>query len=231
MLLSIRSARYLAILLLVGACARAPALALDPTRFEAEIRAFEAADRANPPSLGGVIFVGSSSIKNWTNVAADFPAVPVLNRGFGGSTLADVVYYADRIVLPYRPRLVVLYAGDNDLTLDRTPARVVADYRAFVARLRSAWPGARVAFVSIKPSPARRTYIDRMRETNQRIREDIARDSLQAYVDVFTPMLDATGQPRAELFKSDSLHMTRAGYLLWRALLAPVVRPQVRSLR
>jgi lysophospholipase L1-like esterase len=232
MLLSVRSARHLAILLLVGDCAHAvPVPALDPTRFEAEIRAFEAADRASLPPLGSIVFVGSSSIKNWTDLATDFPGVPVLNRGFGGSTLADVVYYADRIVLPYHPHLVVLYAGDNDLTLDRTPARVVADYRAFVARLRSALPAARLAFVSIKPSPARRIYLDRVRETNRRIREDIARDSLQAYVDVFTPMLDPTGQPRPELFGADSLHMTRAGYLLWRGLLAPVVRPQVRSPR
>ena len=205
---------------------RAPAAAdpvLDPTRFEAEIRAFEAADRANPPPLGGIVFIGSSSIQNWTSVAADFHGVPVLNRGFGGSTLADVVYYAGRILLPYRPRLVVLYAGDNDLAMGRTPERVVADYQAFIARVRSTLPAARVVFVSIKPSPSRRAFIPRMRETNERIRGIIARDSLQAYVDVFTPMLDSGGQPRPELFMADSLHMTRAGYLLWRALLAPVV--------
>jgi lysophospholipase L1-like esterase len=220
-----RSTRHLAILLLVGACARAAAApALDPTRFEADIRAFEAADRASPPQLNGVVFIGSSSIKNWTDAAAGFPGVPVLNRGFGGSTLADVVYYEDRILLPYRPRLVVLYAGDNDMVEGRTPEKVVGDYRAFVARLRSALPAARVAYISIKPSPSRRAYMDRARETNQRIRAEIARDSLQAYVDVFTPMLDATGQPRPELFLPDSLHMTRAGYVLWRRLLAPVVR-------
>jgi lysophospholipase L1-like esterase len=225
------STRRLAILLLLAAGARAvsaqgdaAASRLDPSRFEADIRAFEAADRVSPPPLGDVVFVGSSSIKNWTDVAADFPGVPVLNRGFGGSTLADVVYYVDRIVLPYRPRLVVLYAGDNDLTLGRTPERLLGDYRAFVRRVRSALPATRIAFVSIKPSPSRRAYIGRARETNQRIRVEIMRDSLQAYVDVFTPMLDATGQPRPELFLADSLHMTRAGYLLWRTLLAPLVR-------
>ena len=224
MICCMRSTRHLAFLLLVGACVRAAAdPALDPTRFEADIRAFEAADRASPPPLGGVVFVGSSSIKNWTDVATDFPGVPVLNRGFGGSTLADVVYYANRIVLPYHPRLVVLYAGDNDMVEGRTPEQVLGDYRAFVARLRSVWPAARVGFVSIKPSPSRRMYIDRVRETNQLIRSETARDTLQAYIDVFTPMLDATGQPRPELFLADSLHMTRAGYVLWRAILAPVV--------
>jgi lysophospholipase L1-like esterase len=232
-----RSTRHLAILLLVGAYAPAAAAQsraappsaavaapeLDPTRFEAEIRAFEVADRASPPPLGGVVFIGSSSIQAWPTLAADFPGVPVLNRGFGGSTLADVVYYADRILLPYRPRLVVLYAGDNDLALGRTPERVLADYRAFVARLRADRPQALVAFVSIKPSPARRIYIDRVREANRLIQAEIARDSLQVYIDVFTPMLDASGQPRPELFVADSLHMTRTGYVLWRALLAPVV--------
>jgi lysophospholipase L1-like esterase len=223
--------RGLLILILVGACtssapperrleaASRTAAALDPKRFEPEIRAFETADRAHRPKPNGIVFIGSSSIKNWTDLAADFPGLPVLNRGFGGSTLADVVYYMDRILIPYRPRRVVLYAGDNDMVEGRTPEEVMADYRAFIARLRSALPEARVVYISIKPSPSRRIYIDRMRETNQRIRAEIARDSLQTYVDIFTPMLNATGQPRPELFLADSLHMTRAGYLLWRSLL------------
>jgi lysophospholipase L1-like esterase len=201
-----------------------PASDEDPTRFEAEIRAFEAQDRASPPPSGGIVFVGSSSIKNWPDLASDFPTLPVLNRGFGGSTLADVRYYSDRIVLRYRPRLVVLYAGDNDLAMGRSPDRVVGDFRLFMQQLRSRLPGTRVAYVSIKPSPARRAYIEAARETNARIRTEIARDSLVTYVDVFTPMLGAEGQPRPELFGSDSLHMTRAGYELWRRLLISVVR-------
>ena len=108
-----RSTRHLALLLLVGACAHAAPGAADPTPFEPEIIAFEAADRASPPPAGGIVFIGSSSIKNWIDVAADFPGLPVLNRGFGGSTVADVVHYEDRILIPYRPRVVVFYAGDN----------------------------------------------------------------------------------------------------------------------
>jgi lysophospholipase L1-like esterase len=195
----------------------------DPRRFEADIRAFEAQDRAAPPPLYGVVFVGSSSIKNWTTVAADFPGIPVVNRGFGGSTLADVVYYIDRIVLPYHPRLVVLYAGDNDLALGRSPERLLADYRRFVGRLRSAAPGARVIYVAIKPSPSRRQYLEQARVSNREIQAVIARDTLASFVDVFTPMLNAQGQPRPELFLADSLHMARAGYLLWRRLLNPLL--------
>ena len=130
----------------------------------------------------------------------------------------------DRVVLRYRPRLVVLYAGDNDLVEGRTPERLLRDYKTFAARLRSRLPATRLVFVSIKPSPSRRAYMDRARESNRLIRDAIARDSLQQYVDVFTPMLDASGQPRPELFLADSLHMTRAGYQLWRARVAPVVR-------
>ena len=208
------------LLLFLGACARATP---KPGAFEPEIRAFEAADRSRPPAPGGVVFVGSSSIKNWTTVTADFPNLPVLNRGFGGSTLADVVHYEDRIVLPYRPHLVVLYAGDNDLAEGRTPERVVADYSVFVARLRATLPATRLAYISIKPSPSRRQFMALARETNRRIRAETAKDSLTTYVDVFSPMLNAAGQPRPELFVTDSLHMNRAGYLLWRSLLQPVV--------
>lgn len=207
-----------------GPSAAVLAIEEDPTRFEADIRAFEAADRARPPRPGGIVFIGSSSIKNWTDVAADFPRVPVLNRGFGGSTMADVVHYMDRILLPYRPRLVVLYAGDNDLALGRTPQRVLGDYRALVARLRSSLPAVRLAFVSVKPSPSRRALMDRAREANRLIRAETSRDSLQTYVDVFTPMLGAGGEPRPELFEADSLHLTRRGYLLWRKVLTPLVR-------
>ena len=213
--------RQLHILLLLSACARTSP---GPAAFEPEIRAFEAADRSKPPAPGGVVLIGSSSIRNWTNVAADFPGVPILNRGFGGSTLADVVHFEDRIALRYRPHLVVLYAGDNDLAQGRTPEQVLADYRLFAARLRAALPTARLAFVSIKPSPSRRAFLDLAREANRRIGAEIAHDSLATYVDVFTPMLNAAGQPRPELFLADSLHMNRTGYLLWRSLLQSVVR-------
>lgn len=195
----------------------------DPTRFEPEIQAFEAQDRDSPPPHGAIVFVGSSSIKNWSDVTSDFPSDPVLNRGFGGSTLADVLYYFDRVILRYRPRLVVLYAGDNDLAMGRTPDRVLSDFRLLVKQLRSRLPGTRLAYLSIKPSPARRAYLKAVRKANRLIRTEIARDRLTSYIDVFTPMLGPDGQPRPELFGSDSLHMTRAGYQLWRNLLKPVL--------
>ena len=160
----------------------------------------------------------------WTNAAADFPGVPLVNRGFGGSTLRDVVQLTPRLVLKYQPHLVVLYAGDNDLSAGHTPADVRNDYAAFVRIVRRALPSTRIVFVSIKPSPSRWAIADRMREANELVRQEIVRDTLASYVDVFTPMIGANGRPRSELFGPDSLHMTRAGYLIWRDRLSSIVR-------
>ncbi|HMC55734.1 MAG TPA: SGNH/GDSL hydrolase family protein [Gemmatimonadaceae bacterium] len=192
-------------------------------QFASEIAAFDSADRANPPAQGGVVFTGSSSIRLWPNLAADFPGVTVSNRGFGGSTLPDVSFYIPHTVLPARPRLIVVYAGDNDLASGRTPAQIADDYRMFVRRARRALPGTRIVYVSIKPSPSRWSLAAGMCEANALIAAEIAHDSLAAFVNVFDAMLGPTGYPRAELFQDDSLHMTAAGYVIWRDRLAPVL--------
>lgn len=169
------------------------------------------------------MFVGSSSIRMWETLADDFAGLAVVNRGFGGSTLTDVAYFTPRIVLPARPRLVVLYAGDNDLANGHTPEQVLGDYRAFARQVHAALPETRIVFVSVKPSPSRWALADAMRRTNALIQAEIARDSRATFVDVFTPMLGADGRPRPELFRDDSLHMTANGYAIWRARLAPLV--------
>ena len=204
--------------------ATAPRVAVDTTRFEREIIAFEAADRITRPSAGGILFVGSSSMRLWPDLAADFPGRTIINRGFGGSTLAEVTHYAPRIIFPYRPRLIVLYAGDNDLASGMTPEQVAGDYRRLVSVVRRQLPSSRIAYVSIKPSPSRWHLIDQYREANRLIAAEISRDPTQAYVDVFTPMIGANGRPRPELFMADSLHMTRTGYDLWRERLDRFVR-------
>lgn len=193
-------------------------------RFESEIRQFEASDSASRPAAGGIVFVGSSSFRKWESLARDFAGLPVLNRGFGGSTFPEAMHYASRIVLPYHPREIVVYEGDNDLASGRTPRQVADDYRAFVYAMRAALPSARIVFVSIKPSPSRWALAPAAREANRLVQAIVARDTLQSYVDVFTPMLGADGRPRPELFVSDSLHMTPAGYAVWRARIAPALR-------
>ena len=203
--------------------ARSDATVSSQPAFESEIRAFEDADRVSRPKPGGVLFVGSSSIRLWPDLQASFPGINVIQRGFGGSRLDEVVYYTPRIVLPYKPSLIVLYAGDNDLAAGRTPEQIFADYKAFVTIVRDWLPDTRIAYVSIKPSGDRWALVDKMRATNSLIRNYIATDTKLTYVDVFTPMLGADGKPREELFVSDRLHMNRDGYMIWRNLLAPIV--------
>lgn len=148
-----------------------------------------------------------------------------MNRGFGGSQLRDAFHYAETIAIRYRPRQIVLYSGENDLAAGRTPQQVLADFRAVVARLRSDLPDVPIAFISFKPSPARAHLLDMQRTANALIRKQAASMDRVVYVDIFTPMLGVTGQPRAELFGEDRLHMNRAGYLLWRKIIAPYLLP------
>ncbi len=189
-------------------------------RWETAIRAFEAEDQKAFPPKGGIVFVGSSSIRLW-DVEKSFPGLGVLNRGFGGSQLADAVQYADRIVTPYQPRTVVLYAGDNDLAAGKSPQQILEDYRQFVAKVHTKLPDARIIYLGIKPSLKRWKLIDKVRATNALIRDDAARDPRLVFVDVEKPMLGPDGRPRPELFLPDGLHLNAKGYELWTALLRP----------
>jgi lysophospholipase L1-like esterase len=170
-----------------------------------------------------VLFVGSSSVRLWCTLDRDFPTLRVVNRGFGGSTMAEVVRHAPRIVLPLRPRTIVVYAGDNDLAEGRTPADVREAYRRFAALVHARLPGTRLVYLAVKPSPARTALLGAVRATNALLRDDARRDTLATYVDVHTPMLGTDGRPRAELFGADGLHMNAAGYALWHAALAPAL--------
>lgn len=207
---------------LAAATVPMPVRAQEP--WQADLDRFVATDRQQPPPDNAVLFVGSSSIRLWPELARDFPQVPTINRGFGGSRLADAARLADRIVAPYRPRQVVIYAGDNDLADGLTPAQVAADYALLVRRLRELLPGTPIAYIAIKPSPARVHLIDAAREANQRIRALAAGGQAVDFIDVFTPMLDAAGQPRADLFGADGLHLNAAGYALWVERIAPFLR-------
>ena len=192
-------------------------------RWAKEIGAFEASDKTNPPPKDAVLFIGSSSIKRWTNVAAAFPEHKVINRGFGGSQLADSVAFVNRIVTPYQPRLVLLYAGDNDIASGKSPETVFADFKAFVAKIHAALPRTRIAYIAIKPCPSREKFLAQVKTANRLIRECCATDDRLVFVDVFTPMLNAEGRPRAELCVKDMLHLNAEGYKLWASILKPVL--------
>lgn len=188
--------------------------------WEPEIQRFEAQDKAQPPPKGGILFVGSSTIRMW-NVEKWFPNMPVLNRGFGGSTMADVNQYAERIVFPYAPKTIVFYSGDNDIAMGKAPEVVGADFKAFAGRVREKLPETRLIVISIKPSVARWTLWAKMQEANRLIREFAAHDDHIVYVDCVARMLGADGKPRKELFLGDGLHLNESGYAAWTELVMP----------
>lgn len=202
----------------MSGCATPPPTA---KRWESEVRRYERSDRRQAPDPGGVLFTGSSSIRMWKDLAADFPGVRAINRGFGGAQVADVTYYADRLILPHRPRRIIFYAGDNDLADGRTPVDVAADFTDFLDRVRSNLPGVPVTVISIKPSPAREHLLPAIRAANAALQRVVSTQSGLSYVDVFQPMLAAGGQVRPDLFEADGLHLNRDGYLLWREVLRP----------
>jgi lysophospholipase L1-like esterase len=193
-----------------------------PQSWEATIAKFEASDRATPVPRGGVVFIGASSIVRW-NLPESFPELGAraINRGFGGSLMADSVYFADRIVIPYAPRIVVLYAGDNDVET-ATPAQQIADgFTKFDQKVHAALPDAKIIFISIKPSLRRFAFMDKILSANALVKAYIGQQPHLAFVDVVPQMLGADGKPRPELLVADGLHMTAEGYKIWTAALRP----------
>ena len=191
------------------------------SRWQGEINAFATADKAGLPPADGVLFVGSSTIRMWPNIARDFPQQPVvINRGFGGSTMADCSLFVHDLVVRYKPRLVLVYAGDNDLAEGRTPLQILESFAHFANTVRAELPNTRIAYISVKPSPSREKLIPQVRETNNVIAAYLNRLPNSEYIDVFTPMMGADGRPRAELFRGDQLHMNDEGYRLWQSVIA-----------
>jgi lysophospholipase L1-like esterase len=201
--------------------APSPAYIAAQSRWQSELAAFARADKQNPPAEGGVLFVGSSTIRFWTRLAQDFPQLPVvINRGFGGSTLADCSYFARELVVRYKPRHVLVYAGDNDLAEGHTPLQILESFARFANAVRAELPDTRISYISIKPSPSREKLLPQVRETNDIIGAYLNRLPNSEYIDIFTPMLGADGRPRAELFRGDMLHLNDEGYRLWRSVIA-----------
>jgi lysophospholipase L1-like esterase len=191
-----------------------------PERWEEAIQRFEQSDEEQGVVSGGVLFVGSSSIRRW-DLAAMLPEVDALNRGFGGSQMSDVLYYLDRVVLKYRPRVIVLYEGDNDISKGKSPCQVVNEYRRLVRRIHCCLPCTRIVFLSIKPSMARKQLFGKMQIANRQIRAITRCDRRLEFVDVSKVMLDRSGSIRTELFVEDGLHLNEAGYQLWTELVRP----------
>ncbi len=190
-------------------------------KWEKAIAAYEQMDRTNPPPKGAVLFIGASTIARWKTLAQDFPAQRVINRGFGGSQIADSTHFAERIIFPYAPRLIFLRAGGNDLWAGKSPEEVAADFKEFVAKVHAKLPKAEIVFISQSPSLARWKQADKEKTLNALVKDYIGQKPRLKYLETYDMVLGSDGQPRAELFVEDKLHFNAAGC----KLLAERVRP------
>jgi len=193
----------------------------DYAKWEKEIAAMEAADRQSPPPKGGVLFIGSSTIRRWTTLAEDFPEHKVVNRGFGGSEIVDSTYYADRLIFPHEPKQIFLRAGVNDIHNGRLPREVAADFAEFVRLVHERLPNTEILFIGVCPTPARWGQADKDRELNRLVREMALEMPRVGFVDADEISLDEEGRARPELFVEDRLHFSPEGY----KLLVERVRP------
>jgi lysophospholipase L1-like esterase len=195
------------------------------SKWEPEIAAYEKADRENPPAQGGILFIGSSGIRLWKTLAADFPGYPVLNRGFGGSEIADSTAFAERIIFPYAPKQIFMRAGGNDIHNGKSPAQVFADYQAFVAKVHARLPETEIVYIGLSGTIARQTEIEAGNTLCAMIAQFAAGNPKLKYIDNTRMTLNAAGEVRADLLVDDKLHFNAAGY----QLLAAAVRPFLKK--
>lgn len=206
--------------LIHGSCVAAQAAT---NAFEKDILAFEAADRANPPSAGAILLVGDSQFTRWKSVHQDLPAYRIINRGFGGSKMTDLLLYTDRIVTRYKPRMIVVNEGGNDIHSGRTPEQLLADIRTFVSQVRTVLPNVPIVFSGLTPSPARWNETDARLRFNQMLKGYLANGKKLIYVDFFDGYLGADGKPQEQFFVEDKLHHSAAGYAVRLRIMRPIL--------
>ena len=189
--------------------------------FFNEIQAFKVADSIQPPKQNAIVFAGSSSFRLWKNAQGYFPNKKIINRGFGGSTLLDVIHYEKETILRYKPKQVIIYCGENDLaSSDTVTARIVLErFQKLFTDIRKELPKVSIVFVSIKPSPSRWRLKDKMIEANGLIKQFLKTQKRTAFADVWPLMLDGEGKPNEALFIDDKLHMNQEGYAIWAEVL------------
>jgi lysophospholipase L1-like esterase len=193
--------------------------------FYNDIQNFKKQDSINPPPQHAILFVGSSSFTKWKDVQDYFPGYTIINRGFGGSSLPDVIRYANDIIIPYHPKQVVIYCGDNDFAAsDTVSAKTVIDrFKKLFWIIRKGLPNANIVYVSIKPSPSRMRLMEKGETANNTIKQFLGKQKNTAFVDVFHPMLE-NERPMPSIFLSDSLHMNARGYAIWKKAIEPSLK-------
>jgi len=196
----------------------------NPERFENAIKKFEAADAENMPPDNAVLCIGSSSMRMWRDhLEKDLAPLTVIGRGFGGSNTNDVLHYADRIIIPYQPRAIVIYEGDNDVAQGISPEEIAATYAKLLDKIDTELPDCRVYILAVKPSIKRWSMWPTMQRVNALLAELARERDGVTYIDIATPMLNDAGEPRPDLFIEDDLHMNRKGYEVWRDTIRPIL--------
>ncbi len=199
----------------------------DPSRFEDTIKAFETADLQSPPPKGAIVLTGSSSIARWNNAAKDaLTPLTVIPRGFGGSVMADVLHYIDRVAIAYEPRAILIYAGDNDTAYGIPEADIVSQFEQIVAKVHKALPATRIYVLSVKPSVSRQEVWTNAMEVNKRLQAVAAQNPLVHYVDVATPFLNDDGTVMTDIFIADNLHLNDLGNSIWGATIKAALMPR-----
>ena len=181
-------------------------------KWEKTIVAWGESDKKTPPPQGGIEFIGASGITRWTTLAADFPGLPVFNRGFGGSQIEDATYYADRIVIPYKPKMIVFQSGGNDINAGKSPERVAKDYEAFVAKVRASLPDVRIFFIEQAPSSKRWEQREKQQQLNALVKAFIAKDKNLVFIPMWNEFIGSDGKPNDSLYVEDKLHNNAEGY-------------------
>lgn len=194
-----------------------------PAPFYEDIQAFQKQDKDSMPPKDAILFVGSSSFTMWKDVQGYFPGYTIINRGFGGSTLLDVINYANAIIIPYQPKQIVIYCGENDLAYDDSlyPAQVKERFEQLFNIIREKYKKVPIVYISIKPSPSRQQLMPKFNVANVMIKNFLRKKKYTTFIDVYHAMLEADGTPMKDIFIEDNLHMNAKGYHIWQQLIQP----------
>ncbi len=199
----------------------AAVFAQEGSQWEEAIQQFEAKDKTSPPPEEGILFVGSSSFAMWKDLEERFPDKKVFNRGFGGSQMTDVIQYAQRVIIAYQPAQVVVYEGDNDIASGKSPGTVLRDAKTLVQIIEDTLPDTQISFISVKPSLARWNLRKKYERANRKLEKYARKKDKVEFIDVWDPMLNEAGEPIADIFLEDGLHMNKKGYDIWTEQIEP----------